>query len=89
MATERTEANLFDNGFHVAGMGVGSIVLTEGLRRTFGKDQTIGQRVIGVLATVLGGAVTAFSGHGLVNQVPVRGDLDVIDAVIIGTIVGL
>lgn len=65
------KAGIIDNGLYVSGITLGSVILAESLRKTFGKDRTIGERIDGVLRGALAGMLVAAAGSGLVNQNPI------------------
>lgn len=69
--TESPKAGLIDNGLYVSGVGLGSIILADNLRKIFGRDRTIGERIDGVLKGFLAGVLTAGAGSGLINQQPI------------------
>ena len=84
LAQEREKANLLENFVYVSGLGVGSILTSESLKRTFKKETTLKDKVLGVLGCLLGGFVTIESARSLITQRPLRPSDTAVDAAMWG-----
>ncbi len=84
LTQERNKANLLENFVYVSGVGVGSVLLADGLKRIFRKEATLKEKVLGVLGSFLGGFAALESAHLLIKQQPMRVSDSTVDAAIWG-----
>lgn len=67
---EREKANVVENMAYVSGVGIGAVILHDGLRKAFGRDRSIGERIDGLLRGFVAGSLAVVSGAALVKQTP-------------------